>query len=183
MAGKLAQCGKRKTGAALTPLGTLESAEISVVRLFYRGMAEINGKPKLGRSARLLGIRPGIDIDIANMPRGWLNDQGYLRPESEREDSEVCKEMVIRNTKGMSTSLSIDGLPSFRKPAAFGGASKDPLWQIADSHITGDLEAVQDSPTHVSILPRATMSLERYETALAKTQDFWEKVAQDGLDI
>jgi len=32
--------------------------------LYYRGMADNNGKPKLGRSARCLGIRPGIDIDI-----------------------------------------------------------------------------------------------------------------------
>ncbi|MDF0556732.1 hypothetical protein [Kamptonema sp. UHCC 0994] len=40
----------------------------------------------------------------------------------------------------------------------------------------GDLQAVQYSPTHVSILPRVTMSLERYETALANTQNDWERV-------
>jgi len=36
----------------------------------------------------------------------------------------------------------------------FGGMGKAPLWQIDDSIITGDLQAVQDSPTHVSIMPR-----------------------------
>ena len=36
-----------------------------MAKLYYRGMAADNGKPKLGRSARLLGIRPGVDIDIA----------------------------------------------------------------------------------------------------------------------
>jgi hypothetical protein len=47
---------------------------------------------------------------------------------------------------------------------------------IDDSKITGELEAIQDSPTHVSILPRATMLLENYEAALANTQNDWEKV-------
>lgn len=76
----------------------------------------------------------------------------------------------------MSVSLSIESLPPFRKPAKFGGTGKDPLWQIDDKNIMGDLEAVQDSPSHVSILPRSSMSLERYETALANTQNNWEKV-------
>ena len=145
--------------------------------LYYRGMAEKNDKPKLGRSARCLGIRPGVDIDVALMPQSWLDNNGHLRPESERDDNSGSqREVVIRNAKGMSTSLSIEGLPPFRKPAAFGGTGKDPLWQIEVSYITGDLEAVQDSATHVSIMPRITMLLERYEAALSKTQDFWEKV-------
>lgn len=148
-----------------------------MVTLYYRGMAEENGKPKVGRSARLLGVRPGIDIDIEQMPGDWLDEQGYLRPEAERNPSSgELVAVAIRNTKGMSVSLSIESLPAFRRPATFGGTGKDPLWQIDDSKITGDLEAVQDSPTHVSILPRATMLLEKYEAALAKTQNDWEKV-------
>ncbi|AFY79355.1 hypothetical protein Ple7327_4230 [Pleurocapsa sp. PCC 7327] len=55
-----------------------------MVTLYYRGMAEENGKLKVGRSARILGIRPGIDIDIEQMSRDWLDEQGYLRPEVER---------------------------------------------------------------------------------------------------
>lgn len=34
-----------------------------MAQLYYRGMVEENGKPKIGRNARLLGVRPGIDID------------------------------------------------------------------------------------------------------------------------
>jgi hypothetical protein len=75
-----------------------------MAKLYYRGMAEQNGKPKTGRSARLLGVRPNIDI------------------------------------------------------------------------ITGDLIPIQDSPTHISILPRVTMSLEKYEAALTHTQKYWERV-------
>ena len=137
-----------------------------MVKLYYRGMVDENGKPKIGRSARLLGVRLGIDINIKQMPVNSLDEQGYLLPESEREFQGELVDVAIRKTGGMSVSLSIEALPAPRKPAKFGGYGKDPLWQIDDSNITGDLQAVQDSPTHVSISPRVTMSLERYELAL-----------------
>ncbi len=139
-------------------------------------MAESNSKPKVGRSARLLGVRLGIDIDIEEMPRDWLDIQGYLRPEADRKSTGEWVIVVIRNTKGMSTSISVESLPAFRRPTAFGGMGKDPLWQIEDSKIGNDLEAVQDSATHVSIMPRVTMLLEKYEAALASTQNDWERV-------
>ncbi|NET08541.1 MAG: hypothetical protein F6K16_28355 [Symploca sp. SIO2B6] len=148
-----------------------------MAKLYYRAMAGENGKPKVGRSARLLGVRPGIDIDVEQMPRDCLDSQGFLRPEAER--NQLFGEPVavaIRNTKGMSVSLSIESLPPFRRPASFGGTGKDPLWQIDEHKITTELEAVQDSSTHVSIMPRATMLLEKYEAALANTQNHWEKV-------
>lgn len=146
-------------------------------KLYYRGMAEENGKPKVGRSARLLGVRPGIDIDVEQMSRDWLDEQGYLKPEVKRNPlSGEPVAVAIRNTKGMSVSLSIDSLPAFRRPTMFGGTGKDPLWQIDDSKITGDIEAVQDSATHISVLPRVTMLLEKYEAALANTQKYSERV-------
>jgi inorganic phosphate transporter, PiT family len=56
-----------------------------------------------------------------------------------------------RDTKGMSVSLSIEGLPTFRKPIGFGGTGKNPLWQIDDSIITGDIQAIQDSPNAMTL--------------------------------
>lgn len=147
-----------------------------MAKLYYRGMAEQNGKPKIGRSARLLGIRPNIDINIEQMPLGCLDEQSYLLPEPQRKLYGELVAVAIRDTKGMSVSLSIEGLPAFRKPSQFGGNGKDPLWQIDDSIITGDLQAVQDSPTHVSIMPSVTMALAKYEAALANTQKYWERV-------
>ncbi len=147
-----------------------------MAKLYYRGMVAENGKPKIGRSARLLGVRPSIDIDIEQMPRDYLDDHGYLRPEAERNPTGELVDVAIRNTKGMSTSLSIESLPAFRRPATVGGTGRDPLWQVEDSNVTGDLEAVQDGATHISIMPRTTMLLERYETALAKTQDDWKRI-------
>jgi hypothetical protein len=147
-----------------------------MAKLYYRGMAEQNGKPKTGRSARLLGIRPTIDINVEQMPIGYLDEQGYLLPEFKRENQGELVTVAIKDDKGMSVSLSIEGLPSFRKPSEFGGNGKDALWQIDDTKIIGDLQAVQDSSTHVSILPRATMALARYEAALANTQQDWQRV-------
>ncbi|MBE9064593.1 hypothetical protein [cf. Phormidesmis sp. LEGE 11477] len=147
-----------------------------MAKLYYRGMVADDDRPKLGRSARLLGIRPGVDIDVASVPKGWLNRQGYLRIEVKRDNLGAAVEVAIRNTKGLSVSLSIEGLPPFRKPVAFGGSGKDPLWQIDDRLITGDLEAVQDGATHVSILPSATMTLEKYEAAISATQPYWQRI-------
>lgn len=41
-----------------------------MAKFYYRGMVEETGQPKVGRSARLLGIRPGIDID------SWILSNG-----------------------------------------------------------------------------------------------------------
>lgn len=143
---------------------------------YYRGMVDKDDKPRLGRSARLLGVRLGVDIDVMLAPQDWLDAQSYSQLETERDSAGAKIEIAVRNTKGLSVSLSIEGLPTFRKPSAFGGTGRDPLWQIDDGYITGDLEAVQDSPTHVSIMPSATMLLERYEAAIAQTQMYWERV-------
>lgn len=145
--------------------------------LLYRAMRDDGGQPKIGRSPRMLGVRLGIDIDVEKMPRNWLDSEGYLRSPKERINSGDLVDVAVRNNKGMSTSLSIEMLPDFRKPIEFGGRGKDPLWQIDRSQILGDIEAVQDSPTHFSIMPRKTMLLEKYETALANTQIFWKKTS------
>jgi hypothetical protein len=39
-----------------------------------------------------------------------------------------------------------------------------------------DREAVRDSLTHVSIMPRVTMLLAQYELAIANTQKYWQRV-------
>lgn len=40
-------------------------------------MAEENGKPKVGRSARLLGVRLGVDVDVVEMPRATMFLEKY----------------------------------------------------------------------------------------------------------
>ncbi len=147
-----------------------------MTKLYYRGMIADNGKPKIGRHARYLGIRPNIDIDVDLVSKDSIDECGYLISSSSHDTDREMVEVAVRNTKGMSVSLSIEALPDFRKPLAFGGSGRDPLWQIDSDKITGDLEAVRDSATHVSIMPKVTMLLAQYEAALASTSDAWELV-------
>ena len=50
-----------------------------MTKLYYRGMAEKDGKPKIGRSARLLGVRPGTDIDVEHPQQEGLEQlDSYL---------------------------------------------------------------------------------------------------------
>ena len=125
---------------------------------------------------RFLGVRPDIDITVEHVSKNWLDEHGCLRPEAEKDFSGTLVAVAVRDHRGMSTSLAIESLPAFRKPKTFGGKGNDPLWHIEATKIAGDLEAVQDSPTHVSILPSTTMLLEKYEAALAKTQNDWQKI-------
>jgi hypothetical protein len=70
-----------------------------MAKLYYRGMAEENGKPKIGRSARLLGVRPNIDIDVEQLPKKCLDERGYLL---ELIDGDFYKDLVavaIRNNR------------------------------------------------------------------------------------
>nr|WP_181016267.1 hypothetical protein [Pseudanabaena sp. BC1403] len=48
--------------------------------------------------------------------------------ESEREIREELVTFAIREHQGIPASLSIEGLPDFRKPAKFDGTGKDLLW-------------------------------------------------------
>jgi hypothetical protein len=144
--------------------------------LYFRAMAGVDDRPKIGRSGRLLGIRPGIDIDTIEVPDSWIDPSGYLQLESERGESKNLVTVAVRNNQGMSASISIESLPSHRKPITWGGTGRDPIWQIDSSYIDRDLEAVRDSPTHVSIMPRVTMLLAKYELALANTQKYWQRV-------
>lgn len=87
-----------------------------MAKLYYRGMAEQNGKPKIGRSARLLGVRPSIDINIEEMPTGCLDEQRYLLSESQRELNGDLVVVAIQDTKGMSVPFPSKAYRNFASP-------------------------------------------------------------------
>jgi hypothetical protein len=64
-----------------------------------------NGKPKIGRHARCLGIRPNIDIDVNRVPKDSIDERGYLQPSLNDDTEREMVEVAVRNTKGMSVSL------------------------------------------------------------------------------
>jgi hypothetical protein len=67
-----------------------------------------NGKPKIGRHARCLGVRPNIDIDVDRVPEDSIDEHGYLQPSLNHDTDPEMVEIAVRNTKGMSVSLSIE---------------------------------------------------------------------------
>ncbi len=112
-------------------------------------MTENNGTPKVGESARTLGVRHNIDIPIG--------ENGMVHP----------------NTGGMSVSPSPNDLPIHRKPTAYGGTGKDPVWSININDLGSDLKYVPDSPGHGTIQPTRTMTFEDYQKALEETLLRW----------
>jgi hypothetical protein len=125
--------------------------------LLYRAMEENGeGRPRVGPTARRLGVRPGWDIPV--------DDYGEVEPYS----------------GGMSvTPDSPDRLPAFRRPPNHGGTGLDPVWEI-DSDRLGDGLVYRPDPRrpdfHGFIEPARRMRLDEYENLLALTRDDWRLV-------
>jgi hypothetical protein len=117
----------------------------------YRAMREDSaGGPVVGPTARTLGVRPAIDIPVA---------AGQVQP----------------NNGGMSVSPDrAANLPPLRRPPAYGGSGKDPVWCLDLDHLGGDLQFRQDSPAHGLIEPARARSLDELQEALAKTAPWWK---------
>jgi hypothetical protein len=113
-----------------------------------------DGRPEVGRSARKLGVRPGI-----GPARDIPTDGDYVDP----------------LTGGMSVSREIQHLPVHRRPRAHGGTAVDPLWGIGEEALTEGLVCRDDVEIegHVFIEPAWRMLLSEYEGALALTRDKW----------
>ncbi len=122
----------------------------------YRAMTpDDDGLPRLGRSARALGVR------TPNESR---------KPDVTGTDAAD----IIQPGKGMSVAPNDPAnLPLFRLPSSLGGTGKDPVWEIDSTDLGPDLQAQQDGRTHVLIGPARPMTLAEFETALAATRAQW----------
>jgi hypothetical protein len=69
-------------------------------------------------------------------------------------------------------------LPRNRRPLAFGGVGKDPVWEMDVSDLPAVLEFRQDASTHGLVEPAANTAptLAEYEAALASTRGSWRLV-------
>lgn len=125
----------------------------------YRAMAEDRRVPKLGSSATTLGVRKGKDIEV-----DALGD--VRRPDF---SSGACN--------GMSCSPTIEDLPDFAIPVAWGGSNdRTRIWRIRLSDLDPDLVAGKDKPGHVSIGPARKMSFTDFVSAIQRTARLWELV-------
>lgn len=122
----------------------------------YRAMrAERDGRPSCGPTARSLGVR---------VP-------GDLRPDAAGK--------VAPKTGGMSvTSPDPHDLPSHRRPPAWGGIGRDPIFVIAVAALPGRLAARPEAPSssHWFIEPATVMSCDELQATLCATRHDWQGV-------
>lgn len=121
--------------------------------MFYRAMREDpTGGPEVGPTARTLGVRPAVDIPVT---------AGQVQPQA----------------GGMSVAVGRpENLHPLRRPPAYGGSGKDPVWYLSADQIGGELQFRQDSPTHAIIEPARIMSLDDYQRAIEATKPSWKKL-------
>jgi hypothetical protein len=131
----------------------------------YRAMIEDqNGLPVLGLTAVKLGVR--IGVDIVPDPRGVVN-----RPPFKPGDA-----------NGLSCSPTIQDLPVFALPVAWGGSNpKTVVWRIDESDLGPALVAQEDTipqgkGRHISVGPSAAMTFDDYLRAVQATRSRWKKV-------
>lgn len=123
----------------------------------YRAMTpDDDGAPRLGASARTLGVRPLIDVP------GDASD--FVEP----------------GTGGMSLSIETpDNLPSHRRPPAFGGTGADPIFAINATDLGSDLRwrTDTDGPLgHGFVEPVRRMTFSDFQDALWASRARWRRV-------
>jgi hypothetical protein len=123
-------------------------------RIVYRAMREDpQGGPMVGPTARTLGARPHVDV--------IFDSAGLVHP----------------GTGGLSVAPDRpENLHPLRRPPAYGGSGKDPVWYIGVGSLGPDLQFRQDSPTHGLIEPTRPMPLDGFQDALARTRSAWKKL-------
>jgi hypothetical protein len=132
----------------------------------FRVMKEENGMPKLGTSATTLGIRQGKDI--VSDPADRVHRPAF-QPGA---------------PNGLSCVPTIQDLPRFALPIAWGGRSNNTLiWMIAAGDLGPKLVVHEDTEPnarkrHLSIGPSGTMPYDDFVEAIEATQSKWQKVTK-----
>ena len=123
-------------------------------RLYRTMRADADGLPRVGRGARLLGVRvEGPRIDVS-------------------PDDHGC---VHTGTGGMSVTVDDPAaMPVSRRPRWLAdGASEDPLFRLEPSRVVEPLSVRVEARAHAVIEPSVGLTLDAYETSLAATRSFW----------
>jgi hypothetical protein len=127
--------------------------------LIYRAMTREGDRPKLGPTARTLGVRP--------------------------RDIPVVDGSVAPGTGGMSVAPSWRDLPSHRIPRRLArlapdaaGSNDDACWRTGEGPfgpgpVAEGLALRPDKPTHGLVEPSEAMSFESYQAFLEATRDEW----------
>jgi len=116
---------------------------------------DADGLPLVGRSPRMLGVRPG---------NNRTPDVPAINP----------SDPVSPGLGGMSVAPDDPmHLQRYRRPPSLGGIGQEPVWWIDSDDLGVELRFRQDGATHGLIEARYTIPLGDYEAALAKTRSRW----------
>jgi len=113
-------------------------------------------KPEVGPTSRSLGARPGIDVAAVN-------------PD----------DLIGPGVGGMSVSPDNPlNLPAYRRPPAFQGTGRDPVWTLSVADLGPDLIYHPDpsNPGHGFLEPARRMTVAEYQRALAQSRELWQRV-------
>ena len=137
--------------------------------LIYRSMTVDGGKPKVGNTARSLGVRippdshPDIEVDV----------EGNVHPRTGGMS-------VARNWRDLETHRIPRRLQDKVRDAV--GSNRDACWGMGEGAFVTDTVAdglvlTPDNPsssaTHGVVEPDSTMSLHTFQENLVKTRDQW----------
>lgn len=94
-------------------------------------------------------------------------------------DIEPDEEGIVHpDGRGMSVRTAPRYFERHRRPPAFGGTGKHPLWSIESEDLPEYLTYrpdLGDNPRHGVIEPSYSMDLEAFRDALASTRDDWRE--------
>ena len=115
-----------------------------------------DGLPQPGKTGRYLGVRPDVDVPVA--------EGGFVEPE----------------TEGMSVvPPPAENLAVHRRPPAFGGTGKDPVFELETENLPEDLVYRSDPANpegHGFIEPARRMKFEEYQRLLHSTRNLWRQL-------
>jgi len=114
------------------------------------------GLPRVGRSARELGVRVGGDV--ADIP---VRADGTVVPRS----------------GGMSVALdAAANLPKHRRPKALGGEGRDPVFTTPSARLDPSLLVRAAPYPHALVEPAQPCGLADFEAAIAGSRTSWRVV-------
>ncbi|WP_320687914.1 Tse2 family ADP-ribosyltransferase toxin [Gemmata algarum] len=120
----------------------------------YRAMrVAADGKPEVGTSGSMLGVRP--------------TDPSNTNPKSVSDVRAEVGTDVVNPGEGLSTSPD----PNSRQPRRH-----QAIFEIETDDLGPDLKPNHDKPGHCLLEPAQPMTLVEYQQALAATRDLWQQV-------
>lgn len=112
-----------------------------------------DGKPLVGASGSMLGVRP--------------TDPNSANPHAVSDVAAIVDTDLVHPGEGLSTSPS----PNSRQPRR-----NQAIFEIETDDLGPELKPNYDKPDHCLLEPAQSMSLSEYQQALADTRDLWQQV-------